>query len=389
MADKDTRVTRERIGGRGEDAITGRNENDQVGGFAGTTGAGTGSTAGTGSSNIGVSRAGSAGSRSASTSREETPDAKTREIRREIEQTREDLSETVNAIQDRLSPSTIASNAADTVKHAARERVRDVADSEPVHYVRANPVPTAMIGIGLAGLAWLAFGGRESDHRYQRPRYRSGSRDWRVAPGSGERDEYFRRTGGYSGAYGSNYGSSDYESTGYESSGVESGAFETSGQNTGAYGTSNVYGSQYAERNYGENVSSRAGGMASDVTRRAKQSTQRAQSAVQRSWNDSPLLIGAAAAVLGAIVGAAVPETDRENEMMGQARDNMIEGVQQAVKDKVEEVQSAATSAVQKVQDAVGITTGESSTNQASDTGSTPDTGRTPKAGRTPDIGRS
>ena len=86
--------------------------------------------------------------------------SRTREIRTEIEQTREDLSETVNAIQDRLQPSTLASNAVDSVKDAARERFRDFADAETVQYVRANPMPTAMIGIGLAGLAWLALGVR-------------------------------------------------------------------------------------------------------------------------------------------------------------------------------------------------------------------------------------
>ena len=41
---------------------------------------------------------------------------RTREIRAEIAQTREEMSETVNAIQDRLRPGNIASNAAESVK---------------------------------------------------------------------------------------------------------------------------------------------------------------------------------------------------------------------------------------------------------------------------------
>ena len=57
---------------------------------------------------------------------------RTREIRAEIEQTRDELSDTVNAIQDRLRPGNIASNAAEsvksTVKNAANDTSQAVAD---------------------------------------------------------------------------------------------------------------------------------------------------------------------------------------------------------------------------------------------------------------------
>src|SRR3954447_19245151 len=43
-----------------------------------------------------------------------------REIRAEIEQTRGEMSDTVNAIQDRLRPGNIASNAADSVKSSVK-----------------------------------------------------------------------------------------------------------------------------------------------------------------------------------------------------------------------------------------------------------------------------
>src|ERR687897_251500 len=157
MADQDTGIERERIGTRIDEDITGlesRDERDRVGSFADTERAPSrpGVTAPYTSAPMHAGR-----------------DSRTREIRAEIEQTREDLSETVNAIQDRLQPSTLASNAVDSVKDAARERIRDVADTETVRYVRANPMPTAMIGIGLAGLAWLAFGRETQDIR---------SRDW-------------------------------------------------------------------------------------------------------------------------------------------------------------------------------------------------------------------
>ena len=155
MADQNTSVERERIGTPIDEDITGlesREERDRVGSFADTD------------------RAPSRPRVTASTASTPTAarDSRTREIRAEIEQTREDLSETVNAIQDRLQPSTLASNAVDSVKDAARERFHDIADTETVQYVRANPMPTAMIGIGLAGLAWLAFGRETHDTRSAR-----------------------------------------------------------------------------------------------------------------------------------------------------------------------------------------------------------------------------
>jgi hypothetical protein len=231
---------------------------------------------------------------------------RTDEIRAEIEQTREDMSETVNAIQDRLRPGAIAANAADTVKQTAREAARDVADSDSVMYVRANPIPTAMVGIGVAGLAWLLTRGQNGN--IARDLRFSSSRDWRT-------QSYYERSDPYL-----------------------------------------ADADRYRE--------------GSRVPRRM-QSGSRGEigdyfpNQLRRTWNESPLLIGAAAAVLGAIIGLSVPETERENELMGETRDNMLETVQDTVRDKVTEVQQAATNAATLVEDAaksaVGLGEGNSS----------------------------
>jgi gas vesicle protein len=233
---------------------------------------------------------------------------RTHEIRAEIEQTREDMSETVNAIQERLRPGEIASHAADTVKRAARDTVRDVADSDSVMYVRANPIPTAMIGIGVAGLAWLVTrgGNVQSWRRSYRSEPFSSSRDWRTAPDEG----------------------SDF----YQSD---------------------------ADRN-GEGWRNRQ-----HPQFRSRAGSGYLPNQMRRTWNESPLLIGAAAAVLGAIVGLTIPETERENELMGETRDSMFDTVQETVRDKVTEVQQAASNAATLVQDAaksaVGLGAADSS----------------------------
>jgi hypothetical protein len=296
MADQNTGVERERIGTRIDEDLTGlesREERDRVGSFADTDRA--------------PSRPRVTPPKASAPT--PAPNSRTREIRAEIEQTREDLSETVNAIQDRLQPSALASNAVDSVKDAARERFRDIADTETVQYVRANPMPTAMIGIGLAGLAWLAFGRETPDTR---SRDWDGRRDWRVRPGYElERDRYLPG-----------------DQMDHELSGRRRGAVRQESR---------------------------------DLVQQTRQTARRAQSALRRTWDESPFLIGAAAAVVGALVAASMPATESENRLMGQTRDNLVEGVQQAVKDKVEAVENAATNAVSQVQQAVGLKSSEQS----------------------------
>jgi gas vesicle protein len=251
---------------------------------------------------------------------EARPDAgtSTRKIRAEIEDTRDEMSETVNAIQDRLHPSNVAANAKEAVKSAALDSVRDVVESEPVQYLRENPWPIAMIALGAAGLAMLAFGDRaRRTHAHRDSRV---SRDWRTSPRF-DRSE----------------GSSPY----------------------GEYGTAGSSG-RYAE--HGQSGTRERTAMSDARDREwsasAKQAAYRADTQLRRTWNESPLLIGAASAVIGAIVGLSIPETDRENQLMGEARDTMVDSVQDTVREKVNQVQDAATSAVNSVKDAASSATG-------------------------------
>jgi hypothetical protein len=247
---------------------------------------------------------------------------RTRALRAEIDRTREDLSETVNAIQDRLRPSTVASNAAESIKHAAMSKVRDVADSDSVSYMAANPIPMTMVAIGVAGLAWLATAGRQAhDSRpYARRDYYPPGRDWSAASKSGLE--------GGSSASSARAGTSGYSAYGTRAA----------GDNRVGYGT-----------------------------RRPSQGS--GQAYLQRAWRQNPLMIGVAAAVAGAVVGLGVPETERENELMGETRDRMIDSVQDTVRDKVDQVQQAATTAMSSVQeaakDAIGLDTTHESQERA------------------------
>ena len=249
-----------------------------------------------------------------------------REIRTDIEQTREELSETVTAIHDRLRPANIASRAADGVRSAASERARDVNDSQAMRYMRANPVPATMVGIGVMGLAWLAFRGQQPDRRdgtfdYDHPRY---SR-W-------------------------------LDETGYTAGGMSAGDVGNPGLAIAEAGEAEYRSASYAR-------SAEMTGTSGSAATRMRRMAPRAQRQLKRTWNERPLVMGAAAAVAGMLVGLSVPESEREHELMGSTRDNVVGNVQRAVGDKVSQVQEAATSAVDQVRETartvVGLTGGK------------------------------
>jgi Protein of unknown function (DUF3618) len=271
---------------------------------------------------------------------EDASEGRTREIRAEIDRTREDMSETVNEIQERLRPSNLASNAAETVKQAARGTVREIAHSEPVEYASENRVPVAMVGIGIIGAAWLALGrrnGRSSPRYYRRRDYYAPAEGWRsgdVTASYDPADRYWQSREGRPGATaGAGAG------TGYDA--------RTSYDAATSYQESDADWRRYPRRAY-------SGG----------NGRGRSWAYVRRTWDQNPLVVGAASMVVGALVGLSVPETERENQLMGEARDSMVDTIQGTVREKVEQVQQAATSAVDSVQDAaknaVGLGSSES-----------------------------
>jgi ElaB/YqjD/DUF883 family membrane-anchored ribosome-binding protein len=102
-----------------------------------------------------------------------------------------------------------------------------------------------------------------------------------------------------------------------------------------------------------EKVTSRAKDYLGDTSQELQSQGRRAQNQLQRMLEDSPLLVGAGALMIGAAFGFAVPETETENQLMGEARNTVMERTQEMAKNAASQVQEAAgglTDAITKQQ---------------------------------------
>ena len=242
-------------------------------------------------------------------------DVRTRELQAEIAETRDELSETVEAIQEKLRPSNIMSESTEAVKTAATERVRDMAETatdtayDLVESTRQNPWPAIMIG---TGIAWLLIdrtrdGGTYRSGRYQSAGYQSGR-----------------------------YQSGRYQGTGYGRAGAM-GSARSAMDDTDDWSNDRELD---VNRGYSQGIR--------DTGRSVRTATRRAQTGLQRMLHENPLLVAAAAVLTGAAVGGALPQTEKENELMGETRDQVVERAQGVAKEAADSVRDVA-SAVQNV----------------------------------------
>ncbi|MDP9474687.1 MAG: DUF3618 domain-containing protein [Actinomycetota bacterium] len=224
------------------------------------------------------------------------------QTRAEIERTRADMGETVDALQQRLSPQNIKEQAKVQAKETAREAGTSFMDR-----IKQNPVPAAMVGIGLG---WLFMSGREEG---------SGQRRYREGPYYYDERPVDRSYPAY------------YEESGRLSTG-QSRAQEAARQ------------ARERASQLGEGAQERA----SQLSEGAQEQAQRAKGGFQRMLQENPLAVGALAVGVGAAVGFSVPETQKENRVMGEARDNLVE----RGKEKAEELKPKVKSVAEQAQSA-------------------------------------
>jgi ElaB/YqjD/DUF883 family membrane-anchored ribosome-binding protein len=229
----------------------------------------------------------------AGTDREASGSNSPAEIEREIEQTRARMSENIDTISEKLRPGNLAQSAVESVGEQARHTGSRVAN-----VIRQNPIPVAAIGLGVTWLVAQQRSKRGARYGYRGPERRT----------SGYRE---RRRG----------------------LGTRSGA---------------EVGAERAQERISE-----LGGEAKERMQQlgsgAREQTRRVGARLERMIDQNPLVVAAGAVVVGLAAGLLLPGTRREDELMGSARDQLME----RAGDTVERVKEAAGEAAREVTETV------------------------------------
>lgn len=311
------------------------------------------------------------------------------EIEHDIERTRAQLSSNIDAIQRRLTPGEMMDEA---ITYARTSLPADFG-SNLNHAVRENPIPVTLIGLGVA---WLMLQGR------QRPAYMDSHRSFgrfsgdTHRPGSGFASEHGLEFGGQ--------GNVDDHGVGGHITGDHSSAMHNAAQKASETGrnlkekvssmaqgmksrvsdTSHNWkdGASSSGQGIKEKMSAtgqsirekasdlshrfsdstthmgeRSRGMmqdartrAGDLGQRSQQQYYRAKDNITHMVEEQPLLLGALGLAVGSIIGALLPPTRREDELLGHTRDDLMARGQEMAREQADHLQESAKRVVETAQ---------------------------------------
>ena len=270
-------------------------------------------------------------------------DRSSREIRRDIEGTRTELRETVNALERKLSLGQVVDEVWGRVggRRAAGEAVSNVGDT-----IRDHPVPLALMGLGIA---WLAIDKATGPDRDDVEGRRVGSGTYGRAEG---------RVGPYRGdaVHDSSRPSSVDKAKHMASEAAEKAKgmvadakarFESSDEHQS--GNGETYPSGPAEEGDGAEGTGEASDRARHAADRAREGARRgvakARHGLRSAIDEQPLALGAVAFGLGLASGLAAPATRWEDRTMGAAADVVKDEAGSMAKAAARDVKQVAASA--------------------------------------------
>jgi ElaB/YqjD/DUF883 family membrane-anchored ribosome-binding protein len=218
------------------------------------------------------------------------------QILTDIHRTRDELEKTLTAIEHRLTPGQLVDQGIDYLRQSgANEFVQNLGGA-----AKQNPLPVALVGIGLA---WLMALGRQPAQSYG-------------SPASGAR--------------------------------LQEGMSSARDKASGAMQSASETLWSTKERISGTVSSMRE--RASDVTGTARQQWERARDGLDHLVHEQPLALGAIGLAIGAILGAAAPRTREEERLMGEASRRLNEKARQMGSQQLEKAEQT----VKQVAETVG-----------------------------------
>ena len=238
-------------------------------------------------------------------------DENTEQLRADIEETRADMTQTINEIQERLSPEHLVGQVKETVREATigkveramgrvgetfsevTEPAREMAEragnaikevgTKVGDQIWKNPIPLALIGLGVGMLVMKNYGGQSYPNV-------SSKRKYPQVPQGGQ----------------TNYA-------------------------TGAGALNQV-------KETASDLANRSTQTFNDLTAKAKSSASR----VGGIMRENPLAAGAVAIAAGTAVGLMIPSTQIESEYIGETGEKVVERVEDIARDALGKVQDAA-----------------------------------------------
>jgi len=305
------------------------------------------------------------------------------EIRAETTKTRQRMGETIYAIQEKLSISNISEqvkeqvseqignayeSAKDSIYEATFAKVEDyigkagdfmrkMDNSEVIRTASGNPLPLTLIGLGIGLLAYNSF---NKDSRRRVYRYDSEDREYRGHLSTPAMLRSGRKTGSdrYAGSERYTEGDSytgDHQNTERDRN-SESGIYDNVADTAGKAmeSVTDTASSMY------EGVTDTASSVYGSVTNTASGAYRKVgdlgSSAVEtydHYIEESPLAVGAVALAIGAVVGLSIPSTQYEGELLGEARQNLIEKAKSSAGGIVDSVKQVANETAKTVTDEV------------------------------------
>ncbi len=271
-----------------------------------------------------------------------------RQIRNEIEETRREMDRNLDALESRLTPSQLAMEAWGLFRGGSTAGA-----SRLLKIAKQHPGPAAVIGVGLA---WMLSENSKSGQ---------------------QRREYAYRPG-YTGAYGygpeARFGNdydNEYKGEGRFSSAMHSARDTMSGAAgtarhavTGAASTTRdavtdaahtakdaVTGAAHTAADAVSDAKDRLVDATGAASQRARYQARQARVGFWETMEENPLAMGAAALAIGVVAGLMIPSTQKEDEMMGETRDRLVDRAREVGEEALEKGKHVATAAVETLKE--------------------------------------
>ena len=265
------------------------------------------------------------------------------EAEREVEASRGELDRTVEALKDKMTPGQLLDEATRTMGDAGTQIF-----SKFIDQAKENPMPLAVMGLGLA---WLMTsnnkGGRSggvtvNTYDPMAPTsYDYDSVGGTGASGRGMMDKARDMAGGVS------------DKARDVAGGVSdafSGAAHTASDAAGAV-RDRVADTASSALHGAQDAAHRAKAMAGSAADKAVQYGQQAQQTVTSMVDREPLLIGGAGLLAGLAIGAALPVTEAEKRYVAPIKDKVVDQTKAFAQEHLDTVSDATQAAYQAVKE--------------------------------------